>query len=138
MSWPRVPEATITPEANDLLYPDCSIAGREISPMVVTVAAVTPVVAAIRLPTSTTASASPPRSWPSSCPMACSRRSAMPEVCSMAPMNTKVGIASSVKLLMIPKILEGRALKKSGSIAPRAMPSTPKITATPPRPKATG
>ena len=80
ISWPRVPEATITPEANDLLYPACSMAGREIRPMVVTVAAVTPVVAAIRLPTSTTARARPPLSFPSSCPMACSSRSAMPEV----------------------------------------------------------
>ena len=53
-------------------------------------------------------------------------------------MNTKVGIASNVKLLMIPKIREGSALKKSGSMTPRPMPSAPKITATPPSPKATG
>ncbi len=106
--------------------------------MVVTVAAVTPVVAAIKLPTNTTASARPPRSWPSSWPMASSSRSAMPEICSIAPMNTKVGIASNVKLLMIPKIRGCSALKKRGSITPQAMPNRPKITATPPRPKATG
>ena len=106
--------------------------------MVVTVAATTPVVAAIKLPTSTTARARPPRRRPSNCPMACSSRSAMPDVSSIAPMNTKAGIASNVKLLMIPKIRGGRALKNSGSITPRAIPSSPKITDTPPRPKATG
>ena len=78
--------------------------------MVVTVAATTPVVAASRDPTSTTARANPPRKRPSSRPMVSSRRSAIPELSSMEPMNTKAGMASRVKLAMIPRIRWGKAV----------------------------
>ena len=78
--------------------------------MVVTVAATTPVVAARSEPTSTTARASPPRTRPSRRPMLSSKRSAMPELSSIDPINTKAGIASNVKLPMIPKIRWGSAL----------------------------
>ena len=62
----------------------------------------------------------------------------MPERSSMAPMNTKAGIASNVKLLMIPKIRWGSAVKNCGSITPTAIPNRAKSTEMPPRPKATG
>ena len=106
--------------------------------MVVTVAATTPVVAASRVPTSTTARARPPRTRASIWPIASSSRSAMPDFSSMAPMNTKAGIASNVKLLMIPKMRCGKALRNWGSISPSAMPSRANSTETPPSPKATG
>ena len=62
----------------------------------------------------------------------------MPERSSIAPMKTKAGIASNVKLLMIPKIRWGRAVRNWGSITPKAIPSRANSTEMPPRPKATG
>ena len=53
-------------------------------------------------------------------------------------MNTKAGIASRVMLPMIPKIRWGNAARNEPSNTPRAMARAAKITATPPRPKATG
>ena len=106
--------------------------------MVVTVAAITPVVAANTVPTITTARARPPRRRPISRPMVSSSRSAMPDCSSMAPMNTNAGIASRVRLPMIPKIRWGKAAKKEASMTPRATARAANTTATPPSPKATG
>ena len=53
-------------------------------------------------------------------------------------MKTKAGIASNVKLLMIPKIRWGRAVRNWGSITPKAIPSRANSTEMPPKPKATG
>ena len=60
MICPRVPVAQIVPDAREGEYPCLSIVGKEISPIVTTVAPTIPVLAANSIPTITTDIPSPP------------------------------------------------------------------------------
>ncbi len=62
---PRVPEATIVPEAKDLSYPRFTIGARAIRLRIVTEAAITPRQVAKMVPKITVTIANPPRMLPS-------------------------------------------------------------------------
>ena len=138
MIWPRVPAAVMTPADSVLEYPYRSITGMLIMPMATTLAPTTPVAAASNAPTNTTAKASPPRSRPNIIPMVVSRSSASFDFSSIVPMKMKNGTASSTALLMTPKTRWGKALSKPTSKMSMATPIAAKMSAVPPREKATG
>ena len=96
MICPKVPEAQMVPQANELEYRLRIIAGSEIRPMAMTVAPTMPVVAASRAPTNTTEMPRPPGIGPNNWAMVTSKSSAILERCNMIPMNTNKGMAISV------------------------------------------
>ena len=54
------------------------------------------------------------------------------------PMKTKSGTATKVSLVIMPKIRVGSAVRNAASKVPASMPLNAKISAVPPRAKATG
>ena len=102
MICPKVPDAQITPLASLGSYPALSIAGKEIRPMVTTVAPTTPVEAARRAPTKITEIPKPPRTFPKSLPIVSSNSSAILERSSMTPMKTKSGTETNTSLVIKP------------------------------------
>ena len=105
MIWPSVPDVAITPVESSLEYPARSMVGREISPMVTTVAPTIPVEAASRAPTSTTDTARPPGMPPNRRPMEVSSSSAIFERSSAIPIRTNSGTAA-VSFWFSPKARE--------------------------------
>ena len=106
--------------------------------MRITVAATTPVVAASKVPTNTTARANPPRNGPSRIPIVSSKSSAKPDFSKIAPKKTKDGIASKVKLPIVPNQLFGNNKSRLGSKAPTIQPINPNTSPVPAKEKATG
>ena len=106
--------------------------------MVTTVAPTMPVLAASSMPTSVTEMPRPPPRLPNSRLKVSSSRSAIRARSSVTPMNTNSGTASSVALLMMPKIRLGKPVSSASLNTPAAMPSPAKISAVPPSVNATG
>ncbi len=139
ISCARVPDATITPDASSWSYLYLTITGSESTPITITVAATTPVAAASRVPTNTTAMATPPRNGPRITPIVVSRRSASPDFSKIAPMNTKNGIASSVKLAALSANQRlNSPFSCCGSMSPCAHPIRKNAVAVPANVNATG
>jgi hypothetical protein len=102
MRMPRVPPAQMTPHASDTLYFRFSMAGRAISPTVVSVAPTTPAVAAKRVHNKMVQMARPPLIPPSTRYIALNSFSAAPDLVSTAPMKINSGTAGSTSLAMTP------------------------------------
>ncbi len=112
--------------------------GSTIRPMVTVVAPTTPFAAASSVPTITTEMPKPPRSVPNSRPMVSSNSSATRERSSITPMKMNSGIASSVSLVMTPKMRCGNAPRMPNPMAPRMCPRMANISDTPASVSATG
>ena len=102
MIWPSVPAAQIVPVETAGSYPRRNMVGREMRPMVTTVAPTMPVLAAIIAPTITTAMPRPPGVPRINWARDCSNWSASFDRSSITPMNTKTGTAIRVSLVMMP------------------------------------
>ncbi len=77
ITCPSVPEAVMIPVASVVSYLFLNIAGKEISPIAITVAPTIPVVAASNPPTKTTDTPKPPGILPNNCPIVMSNSSAI-------------------------------------------------------------
>ena len=106
--------------------------------MVTVVAPTTPFAAASSVPTTITEMPSPPRSVPNSRPMVSSNSSATRERSSMTPMKMNIGIASSVSLVITPKMRCGNAPRIPNPMTPSMWPSMANISDTPASVSATG
>ena len=97
MVVPSDPPAQTVPAARSLRYPAPSIAGTAMMPTTISTAPTTPDEAA-KIPHMTmVVIASPPRSGPNQILIASNSLAAMPARSSIAPMNTKSGIAARMK-----------------------------------------
>ena len=97
-----------------------------------------PVLAASNMPTSVTEIPRPPRKLPNSPLRVSSSSSAMRARSSVTPMNTNSGTATSVSLLMMPKMRFGSPSNRASLKLPPRTPNAAKIKAVPPSVKATG
>ena len=106
--------------------------------MTITVAATTPVVAAKTVPTKITAKAKPPRRRLKRMPIVSNNSSASPDFSKTEPKKTKKGIASRVKLDIVPNQIFGNNSNRLGLKSPTMIPIKPKTIAVPAKEKATG
>ena len=93
---PNVPEEQTMPLARDLSYLLFNMAGKEISPIAITVAPTIPVVAASNAPTKITDMPNPPGIGPKSWPIVTNKSSAILERCNIIPIKMNNGIAIRV------------------------------------------
>ena len=91
-----MPEVAITPVASGLEYPAFNIVGKDINPIVTTVAPTIPVEAANNAPTATTETAKPPGAPPKSLPIEVNNSSAILDLSKAIPISTNNGTAKSV------------------------------------------
>ena len=138
MICPSVPEAQIVPVAISGEYPRLSIVGNDNSPIVTTVAPTMPVLAASNMPTIVTEIPSPPRRLPNSRLKVSSSSSAILARSRVTPMNTNRGTATSVSLVMMPKIRFGSPDNSASLKTPVTTPAAANSNAVPPSVKATG
>ena len=112
--------------------------GKEISPIVTTVAPTIPVLAAKSIPTTTTDIARPPLKPLNNLDKLSSRFSARLDFSSITPIKINNGIAISVALSIIPYSRFGRAYRKAISKLPAIFPKKANNSAVPASEKATG
>ena len=138
MIWPRVPVAQMSPVASFGSYPARNIEGSARTPIVTTVAPTIPVLAAKSAPTMMTAMPNPPVRLPKAFAIAVSSSSAILARSSVTPIKINKGTATSVSLVMVPKIRPDKAATKLASKWPAMTPNEAKSNAVPPKVSATG
>merc|ERR1711991_318879 len=109
----RVPLAQITPADTFLLYFHFNMRGRLSIPIVTTVAPTIPVDAAIKTPTNKTEYTRPPRIFPQSLDMFSRSELAIPDFSNITPIKINRGTAIKVSLVIIPKTLFGKTLRRT-------------------------
>ena len=112
--------------------------GRDISPIVTTVAPTIPVLAAKSAPTIIIDIDKPPLVFLKAVAIFSNIFAAIPDFSKMVPIKINSGTASYVTLFMIPKILMGMLLKMVGSNTPNGMQINAKSMDTPAKVNATG
>ena len=138
MIWPNVPVEATRPAEKLFSYPWLIRIGRDISPIVTTVAPTIPVLAAKRAPTIIIDIDKPPFVLLKAAAMFSNIFAAIPDFSKIVPIKINSGTASKVTLFIMPKILMGMLLKIVGSNIPKGTQINANIIDTPPRVKATG
>ena len=95
--------------------------GKDINPIVTTVAPTIPVLAAKRAPTRIIEILNPPLMFLKAKAIFSSILDAMPDLSKTVPIKINKGTARSVTLFMMPNILKGILLKIAGSKMPNGM-----------------
>jgi hypothetical protein len=114
------------------------MAGRDMRPMVTTVAPTIPVLAANRVPTIIMEILKPELVFLKTIAISLNILAAMPDLSKTTPMKTNRGTASRVWLFMIPKMRMGRVLNKLGSKKSNAIPRSANKIEVPASVNATG
>ena len=138
MIWPNVPVEATRPAEKLSSYPCLIRIGRDISPIVTTVAPTIPVLAAKRAPTIIIDIDKPPLVFLKAAAMFSNIFAAIPDFSKIVPIKINSGTASKVTLFIMPKILMGMLLKIVGSNIPNGMQINAKSIDTPARVNATG
>jgi len=112
--------------------------GKDIKPIVTTVAPTIPVLAASSAPTTIIEILSPPLIFLKAKAIFSSILDAMPDLSKTVPIKINKGTARRVTLFIIPKILKGILLKIAGSKIPNGMQIKANRMDIPDRVKATG
>ena len=112
--------------------------GRDINPIVTTVAPTIPVLAASKAPTTIIEIDKPPLTLLKANAIFFNILAAMPDFSRIVPIKINNGTASKVTLFIIPKILIGMLLKMVGSNIPKGMQINANKIDIPPKVKATG
>ena len=138
MIWPNVPVEATRPAEKLFSYPWLIRIGRDISPIVTTVAPTIPVLAAKRAPTIIIDIDKPPFVLLKAAAMFSNIFAAIPDFSKIVPIKINSGTASKVTLFIMPKILMGILLKIVGSNIPNGIQINAKSNDTPARVNATG
>lgn len=138
MIWPNVPVEATRPAEKLFSYPWLIRIGRDISPIVTTVAPTIPVLAAKRAPTIIIDIDKPPFVFLKAAAMFSNIFAAIPDFSKIVPMKINSGTASKVTLFIMPKILMGMLLKIVGSNIPNGIQINAKSIDTPARVNETG
>jgi hypothetical protein len=138
MICPRVPVEATNPVEKLFSYPWLIKIGKDIKPIVTTVAPTMPVLAASKAPTIIIDTDNPPLIPLKAFAIFSSIFAAIPDFSRIVPIKINRGTASNVTLFIIPKILIGILLKIVGSKISKGMQINANIIDTPARVSATG